>query len=103
MNLARFLATRAAATPRAPALLAPEIGFAELEARAAAAAGCLAAEGVGPGDAVALAFPNGPGFVVALHAYKNQNRPHPVMRMIAGKLSDEEIAALAAYFEAAED
>ncbi len=42
-------------------------------------------------------------FVVALHAYKNQNRPHPVMRMIAGKLSDEEIAALAAYFEAAED
>jgi len=38
-------------------------------------------------------------FVIALHAYKNRHRIHPVMRMIAGKLSDEDIAALAAYFE----
>lgn len=38
-------------------------------------------------------------FVVVLHAYKSKARPHPVMRMIAGGLSDEEIAALAAYFE----
>ena len=37
-------------------------------------------------------------FVVALHAYKEQIRPHPVMQMIAGRLSNEEIAALAAYF-----
>lgn len=37
-------------------------------------------------------------FVVAMQAYKAQARPHPVMRMIAGRLSDEEIAALAAYF-----
>lgn len=37
-------------------------------------------------------------FVLALHAYKQQIRPHPVMQMIAGRLSDEEIAALAAYF-----
>ncbi|NIA69725.1 c-type cytochrome [Pelagibius litoralis] len=37
-------------------------------------------------------------FVVAMHAYKQQLRPHPVMRMVAGRLSDEEIAALAAYF-----
>ncbi|WP_050927665.1 c-type cytochrome [Aestuariivita boseongensis] len=37
-------------------------------------------------------------FVVALHAYKNKQRAHPVMQMIAGRLSDEEIAALAAYF-----
>ncbi len=37
-------------------------------------------------------------FVTVMHAYKNQHRPHPVMRMIAGTLSDEEIAALAAYF-----
>ena len=33
-----------------------------------------------------------------MHAYKAQVRPHPVMRMIAGRLSEEEIAALAAYF-----
>ena len=37
-------------------------------------------------------------FVVALHAYKKHARPHPVMQMIAGALSDEEIAGLAAYF-----
>jgi cytochrome c len=37
-------------------------------------------------------------FVIAMHAYKNQRRPHPVMRMIAGRLSAEEIAGLAAYF-----
>ncbi|NNE86637.1 MAG: c-type cytochrome [Silicimonas sp.] len=37
-------------------------------------------------------------FVVALHAYKNKERNHPVMQMIAGRLGDEEIAALAAYF-----
>ena len=37
-------------------------------------------------------------FVVAMHAYKNKNREHPVMNMIAGRLGDEEIAALAAYF-----
>lgn len=37
-------------------------------------------------------------FVVAMHAYKRKVRPHPVMQMMAGRLSDEEIAALAAYF-----
>jgi len=38
-------------------------------------------------------------FVVAMHAYKQKLRPHPVMQMMAGRLSDEEIAALAAYFK----
>lgn len=38
-------------------------------------------------------------FVTVLHAYKNEHRPHPVMQMIARNLSDEEIAALAAYFK----
>ncbi|WP_371809427.1 c-type cytochrome [Ruegeria sp. HKCCD6604] len=37
-------------------------------------------------------------FVVAMHAYKDKKRPHPVMQMIAGRLSNDEIAALAAYF-----
>lgn len=39
-------------------------------------------------------------FVVAMHAYKDKFRPHPVMQMMAGRLSNEEIAALAAFFEA---
>jgi len=38
-------------------------------------------------------------FVVAMHAYKEKLRPHPVMQMMAGRLSNEEIAALAAYFK----
>ena len=37
-------------------------------------------------------------FVIAMHAYKQKVRPHPVMQMMAARLSDEEIAALAAYF-----
>ncbi|WP_146344108.1 c-type cytochrome [Phaeobacter marinintestinus] len=41
-------------------------------------------------------------FVLAMHAYKQKIRPHPVMQMLAGRLSDEEIAALAAYFGALE-
>lgn len=38
-------------------------------------------------------------FATALHAYKAGARKHPVMEMIAGRLGDQEIAALAAYFE----
>jgi cytochrome c len=38
-------------------------------------------------------------FVVAMHAYKRKIRPHPVMQMMAGRLDEDEIAALAAYFE----
>jgi len=41
-------------------------------------------------------------FVLAMHAYRRKIRPHPVMQMMAGRLSDEEIAALAAYFGALE-
>ena len=42
-------------------------------------------------------------FVVAMHAYKSKQRKHPVMQMVAGRLGDEEIAALAAYFGQLED
>ena len=38
-------------------------------------------------------------FVVAMHAYKRKLRPHPVMQMMAGRLSNEEIAAIAAFFK----
>lgn len=37
-------------------------------------------------------------FVAAMHGYKSKLRPHPVMQMMAGRLANEEIAALAAYF-----
>ncbi|SIN75979.1 c-type cytochrome [Vannielia litorea] len=42
-------------------------------------------------------------FVVAMHAYKQKKRSHPVMNMIAGRLGDEEIAALAAFFATLEE
>ena len=38
-------------------------------------------------------------FVWAMQSYKQKARKHPVMQMLAERLSDEEIAALAAYFE----
>ena len=41
-------------------------------------------------------------FAVAMHSYKQKLRPHPVMQMMAGRLSNEEIAALAAYFNGLE-
>ena len=41
-------------------------------------------------------------FVTAMHAYKVKARPHPVMQMMAGRLSDEEIASLAVYFQGVE-
>ncbi|MTI43190.1 cytochrome c [Roseibium hamelinense] len=42
-------------------------------------------------------------FVLAMHAYKNKKRSHPVMQMMAGRLNAEEIAALAAYFAGLEE
>ena len=41
-------------------------------------------------------------FVTAMHAYREGHRTHQVMQMVSGRLGDEEIAALAAYFEAQE-
>lgn len=41
-------------------------------------------------------------FIAAMQAYKIKLRPHPVMQMMAARLSDEEIAALAAYFSGLE-
>jgi len=37
--------------------------------------------------------------ILALHEYKQKVRKNPVMQMMAKRLSNEEIAALAAYFE----
>lgn len=38
-------------------------------------------------------------FVTAMHAYREKNRTNEVMQLVSGRLSDEEIAALAAYFK----
>lgn len=38
-------------------------------------------------------------FVTAMHAYREKHRENPVMQMVTGRLTDEEIAALAAFFK----
>lgn len=58
---------------------------------------CHRADGADEGIPSILGWPED-DFVVAMHAYKQKLRPHPVMQMMAGRLSNEEIAALAAYF-----
>ncbi|HHB80267.1 MAG TPA: c-type cytochrome [Aliiroseovarius sp.] len=58
---------------------------------------CHQAEGGDDGIPSIVYWPEA-DFVVAMHAYKSKKRKHPVMQMIAGRLGDEEIAALAAYF-----
>ncbi len=62
---------------------------------------CHQAEGGDDGIPSIVFWPEA-DFVVAMHAYKNKDRNHPVMQMIASRLGDEEIAALAAYFATAE-
>lgn len=42
-------------------------------------------------------------FVITLHAYKRGLRIHPVMQLVTGRLSDEEIASLAVYFRDVDD
>lgn len=42
-------------------------------------------------------------FVVAMHAYREGLRPHQVMQSVSRRLTDEDIAALAAYFGTIDD
>ncbi|MCT4556995.1 MAG: c-type cytochrome [Pelagimonas sp.] len=58
---------------------------------------CHQVNGTDEGIPAVIGWPE-EDFVIAMHAYKQKLRPHPVMQMMAGRLSDEEIAALAAYF-----
>ncbi|WP_264210033.1 c-type cytochrome [Leisingera thetidis] len=66
-----------------------------------ACTGCHQISGSQDGIPAIVGWPD-EDFVIAMHAYKRKIRPHPVMQMMAGRLSDEEIAALAAYFGALE-
>ncbi|MEE9428240.1 MAG: c-type cytochrome [Paracoccaceae bacterium] len=58
---------------------------------------CHQSSGADDGIPSITGWPND-DFVVALHAYKNKLRPHPVMQLVTSRLSNDEIAALAAYF-----
>ena len=58
---------------------------------------CHRADGGDKGIPSILRWPED-RFVIAMHDYRNKRREHPVMQMVAARLGDEEIAALAAYF-----
>lgn len=84
--------------PVAPEILAIEGDTAYGEYLAAECVTCHQASGEDKGIPSITGWPTEP-FVTVMHAYKNKIRPNPVMQQIAGTLGDEEIAALAAYFE----
>ena len=58
---------------------------------------CHRTDGVDEGIPSIVGWPEH-DFVLVMHAYKRGHREHPVMQLIAGSLSDEEIAALAVYY-----
>jgi o-succinylbenzoate---CoA ligase len=70
MHVPAWLPRAAAVAPERPALEVPGaiFSYAELDARAAAGASALVADGVAPGDRVGLLMEPGEAFVVALHA-----------------------------------
>jgi cytochrome c553 len=81
--------------PLAPALAAGDRAFGEyLSAECVA---CHQISGRFEGIPPIVAWPE-EAFVAAMNEYKLKQRPSPVMQTIAGKLTDEEVAALAAYF-----
>ena len=63
---------------------------------------CHRADGADEGIPSIVFWPE-EDFVIAMHAYKTNLRAHPVMNMVAGRLNNEEIAALAAYFATLEN
>lgn len=98
--------------PLAAALLAavPMIGFAQGNAEAAKAkvamcVGCHEIPGYKASFPTVYSVPmiagQSPRYLEnALHAYRKGERSHPTMRGIAGSLSDQDIADLAAYYGA---
>jgi len=79
----------------APALAAGDRAFGEHLASECVA--CHQLSGRYQGIPPILAWPE-ETFVVVMNEYKLRRRANPVMQTIAARLSDEEIAALAAYF-----
>jgi cytochrome c len=58
---------------------------------------CHKGNGADPGLPPITGWPEA-DFIAAMQAFRDGRRPNPVMQMIARRLGDEEIAALAAYF-----
>ncbi len=81
-----------------PAILAIVGDPAYGEYLAGECSGCHQLNGVSKGIPSITNWPTD-HFVTALHAYKSGRRIHPVMQMMAQRLTEDEIAALAAYYQ----
>ena len=97
--LQRFDALEAV-TGLAPAVQAildvePDVAYGEYLSSECSACHAASAEGGIP----VIAGQPAETFVTGILDYRSGQRSHPVMEMIAKRLGDEEIAALAAYFE----
>jgi len=68
------------------------------KAKAASCAGCHGANGEGKAPNPALAGKAESEFVQAMQDYKSGKRANALMKTIAGPLSDQDIANLAAYY-----
>jgi len=62
---------------------------------------CHQASGANDGIPNIIGWDTDP-FVTAMHAYREKARENPVMQLVTGRLSNDEIAALAAYFQSLE-
>lgn len=90
-------ASSAAANEAEDALLAVE-GDAEYgEYLASECTGCHQISGAADGIPSIVGWGE-ESFRLSMHDYRIKTREHPVMNMVAGRLGDEEIAALSAYF-----
>jgi cytochrome c len=90
------------AMPLAVAMMAVggvmSVGGGDVELGRHLASECLTCHRAGGATVPALFGMAPPRFTTAIKAYRDRERPNPVMQTIAGRLTDEEITALAAYF-----
>ncbi len=70
------------------------------KAKAATCAGCHGADGIATNPQYPnLAGQNAPYLVLAMKAYKDGSRNHPVMKAMVSALSDQDMENIAAYYE----
>ena len=71
---------------------------AEGKTKSAQCASCHGAEGKGGGPNPAIISLDAAKFTAAMNDYKSGKRKHPIMEMMAKKLSDQDVADLIAHY-----
>ncbi|TXT27332.1 MAG: cytochrome c class I [Gallionellaceae bacterium] len=66
--------------------------------KAAQCATCHGADGKGGGPNPPIVALDAAKFVAAMNDYKSGKRKHPIMEMLSKKLTDQDLADLAAYY-----